>query len=137
MSDKRLTEKQMKFVELYMRIDRPSIKEIAEILNVSERTIYNWKRDPKVVAAMKRESSNSQIMSELPEVIDALVREAKAGSGKHIQMILQHLGMLTIDQRIKQKDDSDVISDKERDEMNAEKIVDIKERLRKLNSGNY
>ena len=137
MSDKRLSEKQAKFVELYMQVDRPTIKEIAEILGVSERVIYLWKKDPKVIAAMKREASNSQIVAELPEIIDALVREAKNGSGKHIQMILQHLGMLTIDQRIKQKDESDVISDRERDEMNEQKIIDLKARMERLNSGKY
>ena len=137
MSDKRLTEGQMKFVELYCDPNRPTVKEIANILGVSERTIYAWKQKPEVIKAIKSYTSNSIVVSALPNVLTALVKEAERGNVSAIKILLTHLGLLQSDLRIKQQEATEVVSDKDQNAMNEQKIIDLRARMERLKDGNY
>ncbi|MEG1487447.1 phBC6A51 family helix-turn-helix protein [Lactococcus sp.] len=61
-----LTTNQEKAV--VMLFDGRTVKKIAKELKVTERTIYNWKKDPEVISAL-RKMSNDYLGVEIPKLL--------------------------------------------------------------------
>ena len=68
-----LTTNQEKAV--VMLFDGKTVKKIAKELKVTERTVYNWKKDPEVISAL-RKMSEDYLGSEIPKLIKNQMRLA-------------------------------------------------------------
>ena len=75
--------------------DNPKItsKEVANAIGVNVKTIYNWRNNPNFVEAVYNRFM-VKLDLELPAVIDATIREAKAGNVQAARLILEHAGKL-------------------------------------------
>ena len=75
--------------------DNPKItsKEVANAIGVNVKTIYNWRNNPNFVEAVYNKFM-VKLDLELPAVIDATIREAKAGNVQAARLILEHAGKL-------------------------------------------
>ena len=70
-----------------------SIQEIANKLNVHTQTVINWRRDPNFVD-MVYSIYMVEFGAEIPSVLQAMVREAKAGNVQAGRLVLEHSGKL-------------------------------------------
>ena len=68
-------------------------KEVAEQVGVSARTIASWKEDPMFVDKVY-ERYMTEFGSQLPAVINSMVREAKHGNVQAARLVLEHSGRL-------------------------------------------
>ena len=83
----------MRAVELYALNPEITASEIAKELNVSTTMIYNWRKNPNFVDAIY-ERYMVEFGAELPAVLSAMIREAKAGNVQAARLILEHAGKL-------------------------------------------
>ena len=83
----------MRAVELYALNPEITASEIAKELNVSTTMIYNWRKNPNFVDAIY-ERYMVEFGSELPPVLSAMIREAKAGNVQAGRLVLEHSGKL-------------------------------------------
>tara|TARA_R100001510_G_C7633860_1_gene192354 strand:+ start:289 stop:942 length:654 start_codon:yes stop_codon:yes gene_type:complete len=83
----------MRAVELYALNPEITASEIAKELNVSTTMIYNWRKNPNFVDAIY-ERYMVEFGSELPAVLSAMIREAKAGNVQAGRLVLEHSGKL-------------------------------------------
>ena len=67
--------------------------EVAKELGVSRNLIYIWRKNPKFVDAIY-ERYMIKFGGELPAVLQAMIREAKAGNVQAGRLILEHSGKL-------------------------------------------
>ena len=74
---------------------QPSIttKEVAKKLNISHHTISNWRKDPNFIDACY-ERYMLIFGSQLPSVLNAMIREAKEGNVQAGRLVLEHSGKL-------------------------------------------
>ena len=70
-----------------------SIQEIANKLNIHTQTVINWRRDPNFVD-MVYSIYMVEFGAEIPSVLQAMVREAKAGNVQAGRLVLEHSGKL-------------------------------------------
>ena len=68
-------------------------KEVAAQVGVSPRTIASWKEDPIFVDKVY-ERYMTEFGSQLPAVINSMVREAKHGNVQAARLVLEHSGRL-------------------------------------------
>ena len=68
-------------------------KEVAAQVGVSARTIASWKEDPMFVDKVY-ERYMTEFGSQLPAVINSMVREAKHGNVQAARLVLEHSGRL-------------------------------------------
>ena len=68
-------------------------KELADILNVNERTIDTWRADPNFMDAIY-DRYMVLFGGELPAVLNAMIREAKSGNVQAGRLVLEHSGKL-------------------------------------------
>ena len=68
-------------------------KEVAAQVGVSARTIASWKEDPMFVDKIY-ERYMTEFGSQLPAVINSMVREAKHGNVQAARLVLEHSGRL-------------------------------------------
>lgn len=54
-----------------------TMKGMAEALGVHLQTLYNWRRDPRVVEAVRGKLQSVLSISELPDIIESLLAQAK------------------------------------------------------------
>tara|TARA_Y100000593_G_scaffold55168_1_gene103151 strand:+ start:24158 stop:24805 length:648 start_codon:yes stop_codon:yes gene_type:complete len=80
-------------VEIHALRPGMTIKEIADECGVSEMTIASWRRNPAFVDLVY-ERYMVEFGSELPAVLKAMVREAKAGNVQAGRLVLEHSGKL-------------------------------------------
>ena len=83
----------MRAVELYALQPDISAKEVAKELDVSTVVVYNWRKNPNFVDAIY-DRYMVEFGSELPAVLQAMIREAKAGNVQAGRLILEHSGKL-------------------------------------------
>ena len=83
----------MRAVELYALNPEITASEIAKELNVSTTMIYIWRKNPNFVDAIY-ERYMVEFGSELPAVLSAMIREAKAGNVQAGRLVLEHSGKL-------------------------------------------
>jgi hypothetical protein len=67
--------------------------EIAEIVNVSETTIYNWKNNKDFCEAILVRSQEL-FRNTQPEVINALVKRAKSGDPAAMRIYFDHIELV-------------------------------------------
>jgi hypothetical protein len=68
-------------------------KELSERLKVKESTIATWTRDPNFIDACY-DRYMIEFGSQLPSVLNAMVREAQAGNVQAGRLVLEHSGKL-------------------------------------------
>ena len=102
LESERLTEKQMAVALLVANVyDHRSISEKCKAVGITPNTYYNWKKDPYFKQYMN-EITENMFGDYLPEVHQALVKNAVAGDFKAIEMFYKVSG------RYNDKDRSDV-----------------------------
>ena len=76
-------------------VDNPNMtaKSLATTLNVSVKTIYNWRANPNFVDALEKQY-RVKMGLHLPAVWDAMIREAKAGNVQAARLVLESSGKL-------------------------------------------
>lgn len=98
-SDK-LTEKQMAVALLVANVyDHRSIAEKCKACGVTPATYYNWKKDP-YFAQYLREVTENMFGDYMPEVHQALVKNAVAGDFKSIEMFYKVSGRFNDKDRV-------------------------------------
>ena len=83
----------LRAVELYACKPDITAAEVAKDIGVSTQLIYIWRKNPNFVDAIY-ERYMVQFGSELPAVLQAMIREAKAGNVQAGRLILEHSGKL-------------------------------------------
>lgn len=83
----------MKAVEMYAAKPDITAREVAERVGVSKTVVYNWRKNPNFVDAIY-DRYMIEFGSELPAVLSAMIREAKAGNVQAGRLILEHSGKL-------------------------------------------
>ena len=83
----------MKAVELYALQPDITAAEVAKELGVSAALIYVWRKNPHFVDAIYSRYM-VEFGGELPAVLQAMVREAKAGNVQAGRLVLEHSGKL-------------------------------------------
>ena len=80
-------------VELLAFNPEMSLQQIADKVGVSMSSIKKWKASPEFVDAVY-DLYMTQFGLEIPQVLDAMIREAKAGNVQAGRLILEHSGKL-------------------------------------------
>jgi len=80
-------------IELFALNPVITLKEVANKCNVSESLVANWRQDPLFMDKIY-ERYMIEFGAELPAVISAMVREAKAGNVPAARLVLEHSGRL-------------------------------------------
>lgn len=95
MSDKIAEKKPAKVLAIECFALNPDIttKEVAAQVGVSPRTISYWREDPMFIDKIY-ERYMTEFGSQLPAVINSMVREAKHGNVQAARLVLEHSGRL-------------------------------------------
>tara|TARA_R100000664_G_scaffold26251_1_gene36429 strand:- start:1409 stop:2062 length:654 start_codon:yes stop_codon:yes gene_type:complete len=80
-------------IEMYALQPDVTADEVAKELGVSRNLIYIWRKNPKFVDAIY-DRYMIKFGGELPAVLQAMIREAKAGNVQAGRLILEHSGKL-------------------------------------------
>ena len=80
-------------VELLAFNPELSLQQVADKVGVSKSAIAKWKATPEFVDAVY-DRYMTQFGLEVPQVLDAMIREAKAGNVQAGRLILEHSGKL-------------------------------------------
>ena len=117
-------------IEIFATQPDKGISQVAVEVGVDPKTMYNWRCDPKFMDAIY-EKYMVTFGGELPAVLSAMVREAKAGNVQAGRLVLEHSGKLvknvniTIDSPfekwLKKVDDAEVIDG----EIIEDEVVDL------------
>ena len=81
----------MKAVELYALQPDITAAEVAKALGISASLVYVWRKNPNFVDAIYNRYM-VEFGGELPAVLQAMVREAKAGNVQAGRLVLEHSG---------------------------------------------
>ena len=79
--------------EIYALNPNIEAEEVASRLGVSIDTVYVWRRDPNFMEAIY-DRYMVMFAGEIPAVLMAAVREAKAGNVQAQRLVLEHSGKL-------------------------------------------
>ena len=80
-------------IEMYALQPSVTATEVANAIGVSRELVYIWRKNPNFVDAIY-ERYMVEFGSELPAVLQAMIREAKAGNVQAGRLILEHSGKL-------------------------------------------
>ena len=83
----------LRAIEMYALKPDITAQEVAKDIGVSKELIYNWRKNPNFVDAVY-DRYMVEFGSELPAVLQAMIREAKAGNVQAGRLILEHSGKL-------------------------------------------
>jgi len=83
----------LKAIELYALRPDITAAEVAKELGVSKQLIHIWRKNPNFVDAIYNRYM-VEFGGELPAVLQAMIREAKAGNVQAGRLILEHSGKL-------------------------------------------
>ena len=83
----------MRAVELYALQPDITASEVATAIGVSKDLIYIWRKNPNFVDAIYNRYM-VEFGGELPAVLQAMIREAKAGNVQAGRLVLEHSGKL-------------------------------------------
>lgn len=124
MSNLEKTPKKKHAIELSALSPELSQKEIAERLDIPYETLKSWRRNPDYMDAIYTRYM-IEFGSELPSVLKAMVREAKAGNVQAGRLVLEHSGKLvkniniTVDSpfekwlKVNEAEDAEIVEDEE------------------------
>ena len=80
-------------IELFALNPSMTIKEVAEKIGVAERCVSKWREDSMFIDKIY-ERYMTEFGSQLPAVINAMIREAKHGNVQAARLVLEHSGKL-------------------------------------------
>lgn len=80
-------------IELFALNPNMQVKEVAEKCGVTNDCVVKWRQDPAFVDKIY-ERYMTEFGSQLPAVINAMVREAKHGNVQAARLVLEHSGKL-------------------------------------------
>ena len=80
-------------VDLIAYYPELSLQQVADKVGVSKACIEKWKQDPNFVDAVYDKYMVSFGL-EIPQVLDSMIREAKAGNVQAGRLVLEHSGKL-------------------------------------------
>ena len=80
-------------IELFALNPSITVKEVAAKVGVSDICVSKWRQDPMFIDKIY-ERYMTEFGSQLPAVINALVREAKHGNVQAARLVLEHSGKL-------------------------------------------
>ena len=80
-------------IELIALNPSMTIREVAERVGVTEKSIHHWRKDVMFIDKVY-ERYMTEFGSQLPAVINAMVREAKHGNVQAARLVLEHSGKL-------------------------------------------
>ena len=80
-------------IELFALNPSMTIKEVAEKVGVAERCVSKWREDSNFIDKIY-ERYMTEFGSQLPAVINSMVREAKHGNVQAARLVLEHSGKL-------------------------------------------
>ena len=83
----------LKAIELYALRPDITAAEVAKEIGVSKQLIYIWRKNPNFIDAIYNRYM-VEFGGELPAVLQAMIREAKAGNVQAGRLILEHSGKL-------------------------------------------
>ena len=83
----------LRAIELYALNPDITAKEVAKDIGVSTTLIYIWRKNPNFVEAIY-DRYMIKFGGELPAVLQAMIREAKAGNVQAGRLVLEHSGKL-------------------------------------------
>ena len=117
-------------IEIFATQPDKSISQVAVEVGVDPKTMYNWRCDPRFMDAIY-ERYMVVFGGELPAVLSAMVREAKAGNVQAGRLVLEHSGKLvknvnvTIDSPfekwLKKVDDAEIVDG----EIIEDEVIDL------------
>ena len=96
MSDNTLAKKKPEkilAIELFALNPTMTIKEVSERVGVTDNCISKWREDPNFIDKIY-ERYMTEFGSQLPAVINSMVREAKHGNVQAARLVLEHSGKL-------------------------------------------
>ena len=85
--------RKMHGIDLYALKPDITAQKVADKLGVSVKTVEGWRQDPNFIDAIYKRYM-IEFGGELPAVLNAMVREAKAGNVQAGRLILEHSGKL-------------------------------------------
>lgn len=85
-----LSPKQRKAIEILAQGDQRSYGDIAKELNVTQNTLYRWRKQDAFAKAV-RDRAYELLREQLPEIYSVLNSISKEGNTKAIQIFLDHL----------------------------------------------
>ena len=80
-------------IELFALNPTMTIKEVAVKIGVSDICVSKWRQDPNFIDKIY-ERYMTEFGSQLPAVINSMVREAKHGNVQAARLVLEHSGKL-------------------------------------------
>jgi hypothetical protein len=80
-------------IELLALSPYSSTKEVAKKLDISHHTINSWRKDPNFIEACY-DRYMVEFGSQLPSVLNSMVREAQEGNVQAARLVLEHSGKL-------------------------------------------
>tara|TARA_R110000824_G_scaffold376490_1_gene567621 strand:- start:349 stop:975 length:627 start_codon:yes stop_codon:yes gene_type:complete len=80
-------------IELFALNPNITVKEVSEKIGVTDNCISKWREDPNFIDKVY-ERYMTEFGSQLPAVINAMVREAKHGNVQAARLVLEHSGKL-------------------------------------------
>ena len=115
----------IKAIDLYALKPSVTVEEVAKSVGVSVGCIQRWRKDPNFIDAIY-DRYMVEFGGELPNVLNAMIREAKAGNVQAGRLVLEHSGKLvkninvTIDspfekflKKLENVEDAEIVEDAE------------------------
>ena len=115
----------MKAIDLYALKPSVTVEEVANSVGVTIECIKRWRKDPNFIDAIY-DRYMVEFGGELPNVLNAMVREAKAGNVQAGRLVLEHSGRLvkniniTVDspfekflKKVENIEDAEIVEDEE------------------------
>ena len=82
-----------RIVELYASTPNINHKDVAEEVGINIKTLYNIRKQPNFWAKVY-DCYMSTFEGEIPDVLRAMIREARAGNTQAARLVLEHSGKL-------------------------------------------
>ena len=121
-----LTDTEKKLLKTMLNPDMyfGTVQDIVDEAGTSRTTYYKAIKKTSFQRELKR-LSNNLVIQDVAEITKALVREAKKGSAKHIQMALEMAGMYSKNINVNQRSVSVTLDGKDIKEMSDEMLIDV------------
>lgn len=123
---------QLTAIELLSSPDKGghTFQEIAEMCNVSERQLRRWRNQENFQREIQRRVLMS-VNEQLADIMNATVKKAVSGSGKHAELVLKSLGLLKEQNIIVPKNPEPEIEDRSNEAIERD-IEELRRQLAEL-----
>ena len=82
-------------IDLFAFNPQITVQQVADKLGVTKKSVLQWREDPNFIDAIY-DRYMVEFGSQLPSVLNAMVREAQAGNVQAGRLVLEHSGKLVI-----------------------------------------